>query len=717
MTRLIQAIKNRLVAVSKIPALNSSSDWRYLIAAAILIIIGGLINYEVRQNQWQHWQENPHIFFADGQPLVSTTDAGYFLSYANDYRDGVSFDRFKSSRLYPQLAFHNPNKTPNQNNQDTNNPRSVLDYPLLSVITAEIADTFFNGDLITAANAIIPLTAFLTAIAIGAMFWAAGFPAEGAIAATGFGLSIGYLVRTSIGRIDTDQLILCFLAIILTFIIYACRTTSFRKMLGFILLAALAFLIFRWWYASSLLAKLLTALVPVIIASGIFAHKLNWKYALAALATFILAIGPIQFLNATRTTFRYATKNVLPNYINTAPPSSANPETLKFPNTLETITELAQIDLFAILGASANHLAIGIIGAIGFIAFSILKPKIGIVFMPIFLLGALALLVGQRLGIYAAPFIWFGAAWVTLSLARSTAQFAPQNFTKDALTLTVASIALITVAKISPTHYIPPPTFSSQTIQTFAQIKSLNQQKPSIVATWWDYGYIAHFKTGAATLHDGGTQRTPRTHLFARALLTQNTNETIQIIKYLATNTNRNIKKNSANLKSLNTAISNAQMPDKNTYIVVTQQMARWITSIATLGRFDTERGTSPSQHILNGFLFHQFNCSTINGDKLNCRQGLIDLTHGTLDGNPLIQKAVETVDGKILNQIQYQNNGSFILLIARNQNTEPTIKLIPEPTWLSAFTQLFEVANFNSNRLQLIIDNYPHGRVYKIIQ
>jgi hypothetical protein len=51
--------------------MTSCRDWRYVIGAVILIALAAMINYEVRHNQWQYWQDHQDVFFADQSPLVS----------------------------------------------------------------------------------------------------------------------------------------------------------------------------------------------------------------------------------------------------------------------------------------------------------------------------------------------------------------------------------------------------------------------------------------------------------------------------------------------------------------------------------------------------------------------------------------------------------------------------------------------------------------------
>ncbi len=724
MFKLLHALKTRFAFVEKITAIQSSMDTRYLIGAGVLILLAGMINYDTRQNQWEHWQANPNIFYAEGQPVVSTTDAGYFLSYANDYANDVKVDVFDSTRQYPErtTAFIRDVKNLPVQTDTPDAPRSAHNYPLLSVMIAELAALSFDGDLLTAANAMIPITGFLTAVVVGLMFWAAGYPAEGAIAGTGFGLSTSYLVRSSIGRIDTDQLIVFFVALTITFILLAIRSRDLRHMLAYILLAALSSMIFSWWYTQSIFV----VLFPLMAGVGVFAARLDWRPALMAFGAFVIATNPIDYVLAIQTFAVTFVKKFFGISFSSAPTEIAAPvSTLSFPDTYTTITELARVDILATLQFMTSNTIIGVIGFFGFIVFMILRPSKGLVFLPFFMLGILSVFVGRRFAIYAAPFVWFGAAFAFVSLSRVAAVYLnkkgmaknPLSFAKDGTVLVCSGIAVIFTAMISNIEYIPGPSFSSPVVHTMGQMRALNNQDEGVIATWWDYGYLAHYKSDMATLHDGGIQDSPRTHLLARGFISDNPDEMIQIIKFVGTEGNYGISEHSADLATLNTAIARADMPEKTPYILVTRQMSGWFTTIAKLGLFNTETGQYPSQQVLNGFHFYQFQCAPDEANKLRCREGLVDLNHGTLDGKPLIQKSVETLDGKIVNFMDYDNNGLYVLLISRNSNGGMTVKFIPRPTWKSAFTQLYELAVYDERRLELVIDNYPHARVYKILR
>ena len=109
----------------------------------------------------------------------------------------------------------------------TEEPQTALrDFPLLSVMIATLSPDSSTASLLTTANALLPLLGFAMAVGVVLAFGAAGFWLEGAIAAVGAGLSYSFIVRTSIGRIDTDILNLGFFYAVLGLTILAARAQS-----------------------------------------------------------------------------------------------------------------------------------------------------------------------------------------------------------------------------------------------------------------------------------------------------------------------------------------------------------------------------------------------------------------------------------------------------------------------------------------------------------
>ena len=699
--------------------LSSSHDWRYVMGAIVLILLAGLINYETRQSQWQHWQDNPNQFYANGSPLASTTDAAYFLSLAENYGRGVMGQDFSQSRLYPDQTIAYQQTHNDQFDGRDAWDKSVFDLPLLSVVIHHLADWFYDGDLLMAGNSMIPVTGFLTAVMVGLMFWAAGYPAEGAIAGTGIGLSSTYLIRTSIGRIDTDQLVVFFLALCLAVLFLAARQRNLAKMLGFSLLMALAMLGFFWWYLKSPFVVLL----PLLLALGVYAQQWDWRRASLAAGVVIIAINPLFYLGTVGPfvldVFGYLTGMNTQSDI-----ATDNKIALSFPNTFSTITELAKIDFVRTLGVLTSNAAIGAIGVVGFIGFLIARPSKGLIFLPFFMMGMLSFIAGRRFAFFAAPFVWFGVAWLSLTLTRAITAAVQKKmakkdipFIQETAVLAVSAVMVLGTASILSFNYMPRPSFDRPTVETFAQMRGLNKDKPGIFASWWDYGYMAHFKSGMNTVHDGGTQKSPRTHLFARGLVSPEQRELIQISKFITTEGNEGIFANAQSVNALNQAIIRADLPDSPIYLVMTNQMQAWAQTIAKLGKHDVVNGIAPPPNVLRGYAYIDLSCKNVGPNKLQCNHGLLDLNHGTLDGKSILNGMVEIRGGKQTAAKKLNQNGQFVLMIVNGTDQKTRLALVPNPLWNSNFNQLFHLGAYDQDHLELVIDNYPTARVYKVLQ
>ena len=700
--------------------LSSSHDWRYVVGAVVLILLAGMINYETRQAQWQYWQDNPDQFYANGSPLASTTDAAYFLSLAENYGRGVMGQDFVQDRRYPDKTIAYQNTHNEEFDEDAFLGKSALDLPLLSVVVHHLADWFYDGDLLIAGNSMIPFTGFLTAVMVGLMFWAAGYPAEGAVAGTGLGLSSTYLIRTSVGRIDTDQLVVFFLALCLTFVFLAARQRDMAKTLGFSLLMALAMLAFFWWYLKSPFVVLL----PLLLGLGVYTHQGgDWRRAGLAAGVAIIAINPLFYLGTvwpfTLDVFSYLTgiktqADIVTKY----------DIALSFPNTFSTITELGKIDFIRTLEVMTSNAVIGVIGVIGFIGFLIARPQKGLIFLPFFMMGMLSVIAGRRFAFFAAPFVWFGVAWLALTVTRWLAAKIQgrlankeRTFIEEIAVLAVSAVMVMGTASILSINYLPRPSFDRPTVETFAEMRRLNDEKPGIFASWWDYGYMAHFKSGMAIFHDGGSQRTPRTHLFARGVVSPNQKELIQISKFVTTKGNEGILANAQSLEALNQAIITADLPERPIYLVMTSQMQGWAQTIAKLGKHDVVNGITPPSNVLRGYAYINLNCKNAGANKLQCNHGLLDLNHGTLDGKTILNAMVEVRGGKQVAGKKLNPKGQFVLMIINGDDQKTRLYLVPKPLWNSNFNQLFHLAAYNKDLLELVIDNYPAARVYKVLQ
>ena len=137
--------------------------------AHIFMFVAGLIaagmNGYLRDWQYQKWQENSQIFYLDdGTPLVTTTDAPYFLGLAQVIKRDGDFNQFNQLRHYP----HNRNS-----GKESPQNSKLRDAPLLSVILSMMASDSSAKSLLEAGHFLIPITAILTAFMIIFAFGAA----------------------------------------------------------------------------------------------------------------------------------------------------------------------------------------------------------------------------------------------------------------------------------------------------------------------------------------------------------------------------------------------------------------------------------------------------------------------------------------------------------------------------------------------------------------
>lgn len=698
------------------PWLYSTPDWRIAIGAGLLILLAALINFDMRDRQWAAWQEAPGLTFVDDTPLVSTTDAAYFLAQAEDLMNEEPSRAFAEARLYPENTEQYILENVPEAEIDPPHEISFFDVPMLSAIISWSASQFFDGNVSMAGNAMIAFTAFLTVIAIGGMFWMAGYPIEGALAGLGLGLSSVYVGRTSVGRIDTDQMIVAFLALSLMLVLMTAREKKLPYMIGFALLAALSVKMGLWWHSSTNYL----VLIPFLIFLSTFMIQQNWKRALLVAGIFILAFNPFEYVI---TIFGFVFKVLDVTLRIEASPAETSALNLVFPDTFRTITEQARIDLTATLRSMTGHAAVGYMGLIGFIIWSVVRPSRAVVFFPFVILGLLSVLVGRRYALFAAPFIWFGVGWLVMTAGRyivshpSLQEKLPQTG-RDFVTLGLGVLMLLTASMMLNTTFVPRPTFSKEVTKTFRDLGQLAGPDSGIIATWWDYGYYAHFHSGGmATIHDGGTQNTPRTHLFARGLVSQNPGELIQITKFLTTRGQAGIEQNGSSLDDLNQAMAQAGNPDKPLYLVLTNQMMGWAGSIATLGRFDPVNGQYLPQDVMQRqYTVIDLKCKQAGDNKLNCNHGLLDITHGTLNGNPIIEKIVLTENGFAKGSDNRNSNSPYILLISK-LGSGTKLQLVHRVLWNSSMVQLFERGLYNKDRLELVLDQYPTARIYRIIR
>lgn len=268
------------------------------------------------------------------------------------------------------------------------------------------------------------------------------------------------------------------------------------------------------------------------------------------------------------------------------------------------------------------------------------------------------------------------------------------------------------------TDYVPKPTFPEPVLEGLASLKTANNRENAVVVTWWDYGYASMFFNDLPTIHDGGSQNTPATHIVARALLNPEMSASIGTLKFLSTKGNQGIY-TKGNLTELNEAFAtstNVVSPDL--FMVVTGQMAGWMGSISKIGNWDIEKGRPISlRNNTNGPQVHykRLNCRFNEYPRsLSCQGVKIDLQRGLLGGDPLLVGWTHTKDGTILRSRSFDHDADHAIQIVQDSG-RLTAYLLHRQLYESTFNKLYFQGVVEHSSISLHYDDYPHIRIYRI--
>ena len=270
--------------------------------------------------------------------------------------------------------------------------------------------------------------------------------------------------------------------------------------------------------------------------------------------------------------------------------------------------------------------------------------------------------------------------------------------------------------------YLPKPSFSREVLTGFttldSHIKSRTDQKPPVIASWWDYGYIATFLSDMATLHDGGIQTSPVTHFVARALTADNQAETAAILTFLAENGLAGLRTKSMQKDALEATFGSFSGAGKtDIYLVLTHQMVPWMGAISQLGMWDAEQGKPVNIRPGDNTLAYQtIKCNDNSGSPyLICAGRRFDLSNGTIDQSPLIGRMIETQAGKIITHRQYERRQGLVMQAHDLGNATTQTHILHPRLYQSSFNQLFYLDAANPQYFSLIDDKFPFYRIYKV--
>ncbi|MCD8566902.1 MAG: hypothetical protein LRY50_00550 [Geovibrio sp.] len=155
-------------------------------AAAIALIF--VVSAGLRYIQLERWRENMDYYFVDKMPQMTTLDSYKWLRYADEYKKGSYYPSEKDPLMfYPDVKAKHET------------------VPMMSWLIAKLS-VFSDGNTYRTAVYLLPFLASLFIIPLGLYFYFTGMIPAGIAGGIAGSLGIIYLVRSSIGRVDTDAM-------------------------------------------------------------------------------------------------------------------------------------------------------------------------------------------------------------------------------------------------------------------------------------------------------------------------------------------------------------------------------------------------------------------------------------------------------------------------------------------------------------------------------
>jgi dolichyl-diphosphooligosaccharide--protein glycosyltransferase len=222
------------------------------------------------------------------------------------------------------------------------------------------------------------------------------------------------------------------------------------------------------------------------------------------------------------------------------------------------------------------------------------------------------------------------------------------------------------------------------------------------------------FLNGRPTLHDPGSQTTPTTYLIANNLIQKSQKQAALELKTLGNDGFRDVIKHRLG------EVQQSSESATETYLVLTEDMTRWMSSISKIGAFDIKAGkpyqfdgVKPNYQLGYSDLKckptdspQEFLC---DGDKLNIVTGQLG-DKAILDGMAVSKEGRQTGGQKFNNA-----NTPFVLHSEVGASINRNL-LMHRDLYFSVFHQLYYLNRPDPKYFELVYDSFPKMRVFKVL-
>ena len=695
--------------LEKISIMSASKILNYKVLSSLLILLflSVLINFSARVYEKNIWETNPSFFSLDGKPIVRTGDPAFFTNIAMYHKKGIPMTEYQGKLNYP------------------NTPPSY-DAPLLSILISHLAKDSSLEEIVKAGNQLILITSIITTIGVFLFFFSFGRPYEGIVASVGTSITSTYLLRSSIGYIDTDILNLFFMYILFAAIYISSKNQPLIKNIIFIIFAGLIGKIFFLWYPKPEL--IILSFISLFFFTIV--NTKDWKKILLNSIIYILLTNPNIYINSVTIILQ---NPYLSGYLsaNIQTIDLVNKTSLNFNSIFRFIGEQQAVPFLDLLKLNGS-IFLGLLCFAGIILWGAMNPLLFIGFAPLSLFFLLSIVLGQRALFYSLPFMWFGFSYLINFIIFNFLKYKKIEINKYFIYFST-SLFLIIFIIFNSNAFNRDIQRSFISLNIYKAMTSMNDliadKKNSVMVAPWTYGYQSLLYNDIPVLIHPGVPTSPRHYFIARAFTSFNLEETSKILNYIASgNVEKINEKKLDSFVNLSKDLYATPMTNKDIYIMLTQQQRKWINTDAATAYWDIEKN-SPL-YFNDTTAFDIFNIMEINCEDLDAinfttkcatnensdeKTIPVDLASGKWDGEPVLKRVVQIADGVVEINQEYENSkGDLVFQIVKNlKDNTSNLYLMHEAVFRSAYNKLFHLNQIEN--YELVYDDYPYVKIYKV--
>gem|GEM_PF-521422 len=693
----------------------------YSIYYYLLFLIVLFFGIYIRFDDVKFWKENQNLAFYKGEPLYAEYDSFYFARLALDLKEGL----FKSGEIDKFRFFPDNSSEAKLNEKETFAPKYSVSGHLISYL-------FYWLSLLTGMSVswltyyLIPFMAISVAIPLYFYFNHVKLPLAGILGGLITVSAPMYLGRTGLMRLDHDVFNLTFPFLIAYFFYRFFQSHNLRGKYIWIGLASLSLLLYQLWYAHGNLnfVLVLTFFIAYLwdpIKKFIISKKFSLSFTREDYIFMAILLLPQLWYLYTGPYYLYLQVKTL--VFNIKSPTAADILFKDFPNIFQSISELQKLEFWEVFGAVIYNRILGLISLLGAFLLFLFNFRSLIFLFPFFVIGLLTFFSGARFAMYLAPFLGLGLGYLVHFSFEKLLPYLDQfkEPKKQKLSTAIVGFLVFATALISQREALSMVSTPKITAPLVRDMEWLKEKTPkeAIIWTWWDYGYAFHLYARRATIHDGGTQASPKTYLVARSFATSDPKEAWLITSFVSnqglTGLAKILKNENITAKEVMEKIRTGhyyQEIKSPIYWVFTEDLIAkfgWIHFFGSYN-FDKKEGIFgkimvPACKVLNPQLLQ---CPELNNALIDLNLGLIRVENQSVPiKNFYIQEPNQLIEKNFYPQ-------GYTVAIVRAGNQTGLILAEP-PSDESLFFKMFILRKYDSQYFELVYDNFPQMVVYRV--